>query len=84
MMGGVTVTLVQTDARGRATIGHPERRFKMTELNDGAIILEPAVLVSEAELKFLRNIELQAQIEYARAHPEQAIERPTRGRRRDK
>jgi hypothetical protein len=51
----------------------------MHEESDGTLVLEPAVVVTELESRFLANAALQAQIEYARAHPEQRV--PRRDRR---
>ncbi|MGZ4619584.1 MAG: hypothetical protein ACXV5Q_13650 [Frankiaceae bacterium] len=45
---------------------------------DGTLILEPVVVVTELERRFLANAALQAQIEYARQHPEQRVDRPRR------
>jgi len=73
-----TDTLIDTDSRGRASLGRPGRRYRMTETPDGTVILEPASIITDLERRFLANTELQAQIAYARAHPEQAVERPRR------
>ena len=76
----VTVTdqIVETDSRGRASLGRPGRRYLMHEESDGTLILEPAVVVTELERRFLLNAALQAQIEHARAHPEQRVPRRSR------
>lgn len=71
-------TLVSTDARGRASLGRPNRDYRLTEQSDGTLILEPAVILSELERRFLDNSELQAQLEYARSHPEQRVRRQRR------
>jgi hypothetical protein len=63
--------LVETDVRGRATIGHPNSRYLKHEEADGTIVLEPASVITDLERRFLNNAALQAQIEYAKAHPEQ-------------
>ena len=73
-----TDTLVTTDSRGRVTVGHPDQRFRLTETSDGALILEPVMIMSSLERRFLANADLQAQIAHARAHPELAVERPRR------
>jgi len=67
----VSEQIVDTDARGRASLGRPSRRYLMREEADGTLILEPAVVVTELERRFMANAALQAQIDYARAHPEQ-------------
>ena len=71
-------TLIETDSRGRASLGRPGRRYRLTESSDGTLTLEPAIIMTELERRFLANTELQVQIDYARAHPEQAVERPRR------
>jgi len=73
--------IVETDARGRASLGRPGRRYLMHEESDGTLVLEPAVVVTELERRFLRNAALQAEIAHAREHPEQR--RPRRSRRPD-
>jgi hypothetical protein len=78
-VGAVTDQIVETDSRGRASLGRPGRRYLMHEESDGTLVLEPAVVVTELERRFLANAALQAQIEYARAHAEQRV--PRRGRR---
>jgi len=70
--------IVETDARGRASLGRPGRRYLMHEESDGTLVLEPAVVVTELERRFLANAALQAQINYARAHPEQRVRRRAR------
>jgi hypothetical protein len=50
----------------------------MREESDGTLILEPAAVVTELERRLLANAALQAQIEYARQHPEQRVDRPRR------
>ena len=51
----------------------------MHEESDGTLVLEPAVVVTELERRFMANSALQAQIEYAKKHPEQ--QRPRRRER---
>ncbi len=70
---------VTTDSRGRATIGRPDHSFLMHEQEDGTLVLEPAVIISELEHRYLANATVQAQIEYARAHPEERVPRKRRG-----
>jgi hypothetical protein len=70
--------LVETDARGRASLGRPDSTYLMHEEPDGTLILEPAAVMSELERRFLMNAALQARIDYARAHPEQSQVRQPR------
>lgn len=72
--------IIETDARGRASLGRPSRRYLMHEESDGTLVLEPAVVVTELERRFMANSTLQAQIAYAKEHPEQ--QRPRRRRER--
>lgn len=71
--------VIDTDKRGRATIGHPGRRYLMREQADGTLILEPAVVVTELERRFMANSAVQAQIAYAKEHPENRVRRRRRG-----
>jgi len=74
-----TRVLLETDQRGRLTLpGVIKRRFLARTEDDGTIILEPAVVMSEAEHKFLANAELQASIAHYEAHPEQLVPRQRR------
>ena len=72
-MGGSR--LVTADPRGRVTVGQADRPYLVHSEPDGTIILEPAVVMSELERRFLENGALQASIEYARTHPEQRVGR---------
>ena len=54
------------------------RPYLVHEEPDGTVVLEPAVVMSELERRFLENAALQASIEYARAHPEQRVGRRPR------
>lgn len=74
----VNEQIVETDARGRASLARPGRRYLMHEESDGTLVLEPAVVVTELERRFMANTALQAQIAYARAHPEQRVKRRRR------
>ena len=74
----MTGTLIETDSRGRATIGHPDQRYLLHEEPDGTLVLEPASVVTELERRFMANSALQAQIAYAKAHPEQRVKRKRR------
>lgn len=78
MSDGVSERVVDTDKRGRATLGPADRRYLMHEESDGTLILEPAVVVSELERRFMANAAIQAQIAYAQDHPEQRVSRTRR------
>lgn len=70
--------LVETDVRGRVSLGRPGRRYLLHEEPDGTPILQPAAIISDLELKYMENSALQAQIAYAKAHPEQRVKRRRR------
>jgi hypothetical protein len=68
---------VETDARSRVVLpGHPDQRFVVQENEDGSILLQPAQVVTLAQLEYEENPELQALL--ARA----ASSRTVRRRRR--
>ena len=74
-------TLVTTDGRGRASLGHPNQGYRLTEHADGTLVLEPAVVMSELERRFLADTDLQAQIAYYRAHPDELVTSTRRAKR---
>lgn len=53
------MTKISTDARGRATIGPKDATFKMVQMEDGGILLEPAEFYTRAEIEMLVNDELR-------------------------
>ena len=75
---GAMSVIVDTDSRGRASLGRPGRRYLMHESEDGTLTLEPAVVISELEHRFLANTELQDRIAHARANPEVMLPRRRR------
>lgn len=45
-------TVIETDSRSRVVLpGHANQRFLVQEHEDGSILLQPAVVVSEAQLE---------------------------------
>jgi hypothetical protein len=67
---------VETDSRSRVVLpGHPDQRFIMQENEDGSVLLQPALVVTEAQLEYDESPELQALLSRA-AHSK------TRRRRR--
>ena len=63
-------TLVSTDSQGRLVLqGHPNQRFLLEELPDGSIRLEPAIVMSEAQLEYLSNSGLRGVLAEAAASP---------------
>ena len=73
-------TVIDLDDRRRAPLGKIGRhtRYLVREEADGTIILEPAMVLTEAEVKLMGHPELLATIEDNRAHPERRRPRPPR------
>jgi hypothetical protein len=67
------MTVLATDARGRITLGPKNQTFKVTELDDGSLLLEPAVVMTRADLAFATNPALQAQVEASLAEPAEGV-----------
>lgn len=52
---------IETDSRSRVVLpGHPNQRFIMQENEDGSVLLQPALVVTEAQLEYDESPELQA------------------------
>ena len=67
--------LVESDERGRVSLGSrgkARQQYRLTEQPNGALILEPAVVLSEMEVAYLRNAALVARVNDDAAHPERA------------
>lgn len=53
--------VIETDSRSRAVIpGHSNQRFLLQENADGSLLLQPARVVTEAQLEYDGDPELQA------------------------
>jgi hypothetical protein len=66
--------LVETDARSRVVLpGRPNARYLVHEDPDGTLILEPAVVMTKAELAYRNSPELQRIVAEGRAHPERRV-----------
>ena len=71
--------VIETDSRSRAVIpGHSNERFLLHENEDGSLLLQPARVVTEAQLEYDGDPELQALL--ARAAKAKTVRR-TRARR---
>lgn len=73
-------TVIELDDRRRVSlgkIGH-HTRYVVHEEPDGTIIMEPAVVLTEAEARIMAMPELLAQIADNRAHPERRRARRSR------
>ena len=54
-------TLIETDARSRVVIpGHMNQRFLLQENEDGSLLLQPASVVTDAQLEYDGDPELRA------------------------
>lgn len=52
--------LVETDARSRVVLpGHSNQQFLLVENADGSLLLQPARVVTEAQIEYDSNPELQ-------------------------
>lgn len=64
-------TVVELDARRRTSfgrVGRPEHfRYLVTEYPNGDVLLRPAVLISEEEVRFMSDPTLVATVEARRA-----------------
>jgi hypothetical protein len=69
-----TTTFTQLDSRKRVTLGSATTatQFIMTVEDNGRIILDPAVVMTQVERDYLENTEARAAVERALANPEAA------------
>ena len=62
--------LIETDSRSRAVIpGHSNERFLLHENEDGSLLLQPARVLTEAQLEYDTDPELQALLAKASRSP---------------
>ena len=62
--------LVETDSRSRVVIpGHGNQRFLVQENADGSLLLQPAVVVTEAQHEYDSDRELRELLARATASP---------------
>jgi hypothetical protein len=60
MEKNLMATVIETDSRSRAVLpGHSNQRFVMQENEDGSILLQPARVVTEAQLEYDSDPELR-------------------------
>lgn len=68
---------VVLDDRGRATIGSHfppgVKHLLVSKLPGGAVLLEPAEVVSAAEAAFRRDRQAMAEVEHAQEHRDEAV-----------
>lgn len=81
-MSAPATTLVERDGRGRVSLArvtsNPAQRYLAHEEPGGVIVLEPAVVVSEAQARLNAQPNLLAQLTDAIDHPERAVPIPPR------
>lgn len=64
------MTLVETDERSRLVIpGHPGERFVLHEQSDGSLLLQPAVVTTQAQAEYDNQPELRELLARAAASP---------------
>lgn len=64
------MAMIETDSRSRVVLpGHPEETFLMQENADGSILLQPARVVTAAQLDYDENSELRALLARAADSP---------------
>ncbi len=72
---------VDVDERGRTSLArvrsHDYDRYTVEELNDGTLILTPAVTISAVELAALRNPEVMAAVAAAKTGDRSGVRRRT-------
>ncbi len=77
----MTSTLIETDARSRVVLpgSRANRRYLVQEHADGSLLLQPAIVKTEAQERYDSDPELQALL--ARAVSSPTVSRPRRTRR---
>ena len=55
------IVVIETDSRSRVVLpGHSNERFVVQENEDGSLLLQPASVVTEAQLEYDNDPELRA------------------------
>jgi hypothetical protein len=67
------MTVAVSDNRGRVTVAERDTTYKVTHLDHGAILLEPAEVLTQAELALRLDPQLLGQVADAMAHPERDV-----------
>ena len=75
------MTFIETDSRSRAVLpGHSNERFLLHENDDGSLLLQPARVVTEAQLEYDTDPELRDLL--ARASDSATVQRQRQRRTR--
>ena len=70
--------VVISESGGRMLAFDARQTYVLVEDQNAALRLEPAVVISEEEFRFLSNVDVQRSIARAREHPEERSTRETR------
>lgn len=64
------MTLIETDSRSRVVLpGHPDEKFVVQENSDGSILLQPARVVTAAQVEYDETPALQELLARAAGSP---------------
>ncbi len=73
------MSFIETDDRSRVVLtGHPNQSFVIRENEDGSILLQPARVVTVAQMEYDESPELQKLL--TRAAASKTVQRPRRKR----
>ena len=76
------MSIALADSRGRITVAQRNTTYRVTDLGDGSILLEPAEVLTRAELAVRLDPAFVAQLKHSAAHPEQLLPHRRRSQRR--
>ena len=76
------MSIALADSRGRITVAERDTIYRVTDLGDGSILLEPAEVLSRAELALRMDPALTAKIGDSITHPERLVSHRRRSPRR--
>lgn len=67
------MTLLTTDGRGRATLGRKDSTYRVTDLGDGSLLLEPVTTYTKAELALLLKPGLLDAVSRSMSKPDEGV-----------
>jgi len=72
-----TTTFTQLDARKRVTLGSAatSTQYLMTVEDNGRIVLDPAVVMTQVERDYLENTEAREAVSRALSRPNETVQR---------
>lgn len=65
--------ILTTDGRGRATLDKRNQTYRVSHLDDGVLLLEPARLLTDAEVALLADPALVKQIDASMSRPAEGV-----------